>query len=126
MFRHYNSFIAHTFKKKENVPLDSNAVMKYAKKLGLAIPKGALSQENYFKNKETANPIKEKINIIINQVILESNGMTFEDVNATTQGYAKDTKDPSTGQTIVGSVGPPYKVHVGKGNNGYIVKRLFK
>jgi hypothetical protein len=53
----------HTFKRpKEAGPIDLPTVLKISKVLGIPLTKTQALGETTFKNRDTANPIKEKIN----------------------------------------------------------------
>jgi hypothetical protein len=60
---------------KDQIPLEIPTILKLAKSLGITFPRNALNNDNYFKNRETGNLIKERLNIMVNQVILENSGL---------------------------------------------------
>ena len=57
-----------------------------------------------FKNRETGQPIKERLNAYLGRIINEENEVTLDNPHAF----------------------QPYKFFIGTGNNSFILRRLFK
>ena len=96
----YNAFLANTFKAKI---FNLEKVHKLLKCIGIGLYKNQIN-ENLFRNRDTAQPIKERLNAYLARVLNEENELQLDN------GYTFQ----------------PYRFYIGAGNNSFIVRRLFK
>jgi hypothetical protein len=65
----YNEFISLTFKNKSLQPFNVNRILYLSRKIGLGIWNKTQISESYFKNKDNAFPIKEKLYMFIINIL---------------------------------------------------------